>query len=347
VHLVDDRGQELVADYYGEPDGGHAAVILNSRSGRSGGKPARNKDYGPALNVLLSRLGRLDAVLVDALVDSSDTQQQGLAEADRRIIEPPIRLALVPDVNALRLEMGRKQARVGRASRASRGGGGVKRIRLLVDVPGYQPTDAGRLAEILAAPIAEADPKLLRTLPNRDDNRTPRRARLRRTPVPVPSAPAAASLGIGNRAGRHPDYGLLDEENSRRGKQGEELVLHYERDWLREHGRSDLADAVRWIAREDGDGLGYDVLSFNLDARERYIEVKATALGERTPFYISSAELDFAQRHPDRYVLYRVYDLDGEPRFFALEGDITEVLGLSPVIYSARLATTVPDGKPN
>ena len=66
MHLVDDGGKELVADYYGEPDGALVALILNSRSGRSGRQPARNKDYGPALNVLLTRLRRLDAVVVDA-----------------------------------------------------------------------------------------------------------------------------------------------------------------------------------------------------------------------------------------------------------------------------------------
>ena len=75
----------------------------------------------------------------------------------------------------------------------------------------------------------------------------------------------------------------------------------------------------------------------SLDGHKRYIEVKATALGDRTPFYISSAELDFAQRHVDRYALYRVYDLDGEPRFFALEGDITKILELTPVTYRARI----------
>jgi hypothetical protein len=113
--------------------------------------------------------------------------------------------------------------------------------------------------------------------------------------------------------------------------------VDYERDWLRQQGRADLADAVRWTPREDGDGLGYGVLSFYLDGRERYIEVKATALTDVTPFYISSAELDFAQRNAGRYALYRVYDVDREPRFFVLEGDITEVLGLTPVSYSARI----------
>jgi len=93
---------------------------------------------------------------------------------------------------------------------------------------------------------------------------------------------------------------------------------------------------VRWTARDDGDGLGYDILSFDLDGHERYIEVKTTALGAETPFYITSAELDFAQRHADRYALYRVYNVLREPRFFALEGNIAHLLGLTPHLQRAH-----------
>lgn len=161
MHLVDDRGQELDADYYGKPDGAHVALILKSRSGRNAPDPPRNGDYNPALGLLLARLGKLGAVLADALVDSDTPQTRGLTEADRRIISPPIRLALVPDVNALRLEMGRRQAEVGRPPGAPRGGASTKKIRLLVDVPGYHPADAARLAERLRAPIAEAPERVL------------------------------------------------------------------------------------------------------------------------------------------------------------------------------------------
>jgi len=38
--------------------------------------------------------------------------------------------------------------------------------------------------------------------------------------------------------------------------------------------------------------------------------------------------------------LYRVYDIDGEPRFFVLEGDITKMLELTSVTYSARITDT-------
>lgn len=217
-------------------------------------------------------------------------------------------------------------------------------------IRGYKPMSnyQDALADEIQRQL-EADPQLLRTLrdsiekgktQDREDDATPETARLQQTPVPAPPAPAASSPGTRSRAGRHPDYGLLHEENTRRGRRGEELVIDYERDWLTRHGRPDLADAVRWTSRQDGDGLGYDVLSFGLDGRKRYIEVKATALGDGTPFYITSAELDFAQRHADSYALYRVYDVLGKPRFYVLEGDINDALDLAALTYSARITAS-------
>jgi Domain of unknown function (DUF3883) len=94
---------------------------------------------------------------------------------------------------------------------------------------------------------------------------------------------------------------------------------------------------VQWVAREIGDGLGYDVQSFELSGEELYIEVKATGLAVDTPFYFSSAELDFARRHLQTYALYRVSQVDDSPQFFVLRGpDITN-LEMVPVTYQARL----------
>jgi hypothetical protein len=205
-------------------------------------------------------------------------------------------------------------------------------------IRGYKPRSNYQAA--LTAEIQrrlEADPQLLRTLKAGTDGGASPGSHLQRTPAPAPSATTAASPATGSRKGRHLDYGLLQEENRHRGAHGEELVADYERAWLRQHGRHDLAGRVQWTARDNGDGLGYDVLSFDLDGQHRYIEVKTTALGAETPFYITSAELDFAQRHLDRYALYRVYDVLGEPRFFGLEGDIVDVLVLTPATYSARI----------
>jgi hypothetical protein len=138
------------------------------------------------------------------------------------------------------------------------------------------------------------------------------------------------------RGGRHIDYGALQAENERRGALGEELVVAFERQQLRRSDRADLADRVRWVGREDGDGLGYDVLSFSLDGHERHIEVKTTALGAQTPFYISSAELEFARSHPRTFALYRVYDVLSSPTFYVLEGDISTEIDLVPTVYRAH-----------
>lgn len=206
-------------------------------------------------------------------------------------------------------------------------------------IRGYKPRSNYQAA--LATEIRrrlEAEPHLLRTLREGTSAGTPPPSLLQRTPPPSLSSRPVAAPRAGQRTGRHPDYGALDEENRRRGAQGEQLVVDYERSWLRQYGRPDLAGRVRWIAREDGDGLGYDVLSYDLDGHERYIEVKTTRLGAETPFYITSTELGFAQLHPGRYALYRVYDVLRQPRFFTLEGELGNVLELTAITYRAQLA---------
>jgi len=174
----------------------------------------------------------------------------------------------------------------------------------------------------------EADPSLLTQIMPREPS-ADLGGELQLTDPPPARAPT--------RAGRHIDYGALQEESRRVGVLGEELVVVYEQQRLKNAGRPDLADAVQWVAREIGDGLGYDVLSFQVSGAELYIEVKTTGLAAETPFYVSSAELDFAHRHVESYALYRVSQVDDSPQFFVLRGpDITD-LEMVPVTYQARL----------
>jgi 5-methylcytosine-specific restriction enzyme A len=161
VQLVDDGGRVLDAEYLVEPDGSYLAVVMDSRSGQSGSRSPRNPDYNRALMLLLARLGQLGAVMADALVDSRHTQELAVPESDRKLIEAPIRLALEPDLDVLRRRMGRAQARIGQSPNATKGGNATKRIRLRLEVPGYQAGDAGRLADALAAPAAEVVPMFI------------------------------------------------------------------------------------------------------------------------------------------------------------------------------------------
>ena len=126
---MDDDGVVMDAEYQVEADGHHLALIVESRSGVSGSRPPRNPDYNRALTLLLSRLGSLNAILVNALVDSRQTREMGLPEDERRLARVPIRLSQEPDIDALRRRMGTAQARIGQAPDATKGGNATKRIR--------------------------------------------------------------------------------------------------------------------------------------------------------------------------------------------------------------------------
>lgn len=99
-----------------------------------------------------------------------------------------------------------------------------------------------------------------------------------------------------------------DEINKKRvltGKKGEEIAVAMEQDYFVSINRKDLADKVRHVSVKDGDGLGFDILSFFEDGREKYIEVKSTTTALNTPYYISSNELEFIKAHIGSSYIYR------------------------------------------
>jgi hypothetical protein len=125
-----------------------------------------------------------------------------------------------------------------------------------------------------------------------------------------------------------------DFVNRSLGKAGEEFVLNVERRQL-ESERPDLARKVRWVAAEDGDGAGYDILSFTLQGRERLIEVKTTNGSARTPFYLSRNECDFAAERPEDWRIYRVHLFAKERRIFTITPPLEAALNLRTEIWRA------------
>jgi hypothetical protein len=67
-----------------------------------------------------------------------------------------------------------------------------------------------------------------------------------------------------------------DYRNRSLGKAGEAFVFDLEQRRLHAADRADLARKVRWVADIDGDGAGFDVLSFDPAGNERLLEVKTT-----------------------------------------------------------------------
>ena len=100
-----------------------------------------------------------------------------------------------------------------------------------------------------------------------------------------------------------PELNLIRKET---GDQGEEVVYLLEYQYLIDAGRFDLAGKVKNVSKDLGDGAGYDVLSYFLDGREKYIEVKTTSSDIDRPFYLSKNERDFLEREKESSFVYRV-----------------------------------------
>jgi hypothetical protein len=132
------------------------------------------------------------------------------------------------------------------------------------------------------------------------------------------------------------DYLAREARNRSLGAAGEEFVIAYERSRLQKLGSPRLSEKVEQVSKTQGDGLGFDVLSFELDGRERFIEVKTTAFGKETPFFISRNETDFSAAFADQFHLYRLFEFRRQPKMFDLSGRIQDRVRLDPISYLAR-----------
>jgi len=131
------------------------------------------------------------------------------------------------------------------------------------------------------------------------------------------------------------DYFEREARNRSLGLAGEEFVVEFEHWRLVGIGQRRLADKVEHISKSKGDGLGYDVLSFETDGRERLIEVKTTTFGRDTPFFVSRGELALSRGAKDQFHLYRLFEFRKAPRLFDLAGSLEKHCVLDPVTYRA------------
>lgn len=119
------------------------------------------------------------------------------------------------------------------------------------------------------------------------------------------------------------------------GEAGEKAALEYEINSLNACDQPMLAKQVRWISKLEGDGAGYDILSFEPNGEKRFVEVKTTVGGNRTPFFISRNEFDFSKKEKERYHLLRLFDFRKKPRIFQLSGNLEKYVRLSTETFRA------------
>lgn len=267
MHLVDDQSNELDAEYSVEPDGRYLALIMNSRGGAGPGHPGRNRDYNLALTILLTRLGMLNAFLVDGLVDSGWTKSHGLPERERRIIYEPAQLPKdEPSANALRIRMAKAQALVAENPGTAKAGG-TKRIRLRLSIPGYRVNadDAERLQRTLAEPVHEAGVQEI-------------------TYSPVEMAEAAMEDAAGNLAQSSRGQGFqLDQEVK---GAVEAFAMDTATQFYREAG---------WQVEDVHGSKSYDLIC-SKDGTSTHVEVKGTT-GDGTEVILTYNEVEHAREY--------------------------------------------------
>jgi hypothetical protein len=141
-----------------------------------------------------------------------------------------------------------------------------------------------------------------------------------------------------SRKGWKIDFALRDAMNRQLGKLGEEFVVTLERQRLLLAGRDDLSRKALRASVVFGDGLGFDVLSFDdRDESEKLIEVKTTGQGKYSTFYVTGNEVRCSENLPGQFNLFRVFDFGWTPRVYILTGSLRDFCKLEPTQYRAML----------
>lgn len=132
------------------------------------------------------------------------------------------------------------------------------------------------------------------------------------------------------------DFEQKAKEEKDLGDKGEALVKLSEVDFLTRRGMHREAAKVEIVK----DGKGYDVLSYDENGNEKFIEVKTTKGNKYAAFFLTDNEVDFMRSNQNKYCIYRVYNYDEENNFgefFELTGNVESQLLLKSKQYQVLI----------
>lgn len=129
------------------------------------------------------------------------------------------------------------------------------------------------------------------------------------------------------------DFAERDQRNRSLGRAGEVWAMAIIREELTRGGRADLAERTVWVSDVVGDGLGYDIASFDLAGKPIRIEVKTTKGGRTAPFFVSANEVRASSDEEEGYVLFRVFHFPKAPNFYRLSGPLEASCHLRPASF--------------
>ena len=142
-----------------------------------------------------------------------------------------------------------------------------------------------------------------------------------------------------NKSRKKIDYIAHQVKSTLQGEMTEDLVLKIEKERISSIPESATKiDEIRRVSKE-GDGDGYDILSFDYDyitseIVEIFIEVKSTLKGKEEPFYFTDNELNVAKDKGKYYWIYRLFKENNDWNYYIIKNAYANLLK-APVIYKA------------
>lgn len=194
-------------------------------------------------------------------------------------------------------------------------------------IPGYKPRI--NYQQLLKEEVENhliANPELEENFINYlfEDLKTPSLDNILNSQIEVPEFTLNVKEPISSTYQTKRNYYREELQNKRLGLLGEEFIFTYEKHKLISIGENDLADQVEHVSQTKGDGAGFDILSFDNQKNEKFIEVKTTQLGKESPFYYTRNELEFSKKRDAQYNLYRVFNFQKKPLFYQLKGALDQ-----------------------
>jgi len=137
------------------------------------------------------------------------------------------------------------------------------------------------------------------------------------------------------------DFEEENKKHRRLGERGEVIVLNAERDSLRKIDKAFLANEIRQVSKENT-SAGYDILSFEKDRRNKYIEVKSTdnSPSSNVNFLITINEYEKAKELKNFYI-YIVFNVKSKnPKIWRLRDPFSlqgKGLTLAPISFRVEI----------
>lgn len=125
----------------------------------------------------------------------------------------------------------------------------------------------------------------------------------------------------------------LRKYQSEIGQRGELFVIDIEKEKLK---NTRFVNRIEHVSKKD-DAAGYDIISFETDGTQLYIEVKTTDKNCDI-FYITENELARSKALKEegkKYLIYRVTDILSEPKCSIIE-DISKAFILEPLVWRVK-----------